>query len=69
LCGQNPATKLDPAGLDFAVTIVTVSTFAILQAVDGIAFNMTVDTWYAAASPATDGYEKAIAFRVAEGLR
>jgi len=52
---SEPATKLDPAGLDFAVTIVTVSTFAILQAVDGIAFNMAVDTWYAAASPATDG--------------
>jgi hypothetical protein len=46
---------LDPEELGFAVTIVTASTFAILQAVDGIGFNMAVDTWHAAASPATDG--------------
>ena len=52
----------------FAGTIVTASTFAILQAVDGIAFKMAVDTCYAVA-PAADDEEKAIAFRVAEDLR
>jgi hypothetical protein len=38
------------------------------QAVDEIAFNMGVDTWYAVV-PADDGEEKAIALRVAEDLR
>ena len=47
---------------------------AVLQAVDGIALKIAVDTWYAIpTSPSTsaDGSEgeKAIAFRVAEGIR
>jgi hypothetical protein len=54
--------------------IVTASTFTITQAVDGIALKVAVDTWYAIppSTTATDGGEegeKAIAFRVAEGLR
>ena len=57
------------AWLGFATTIVAASTFAILQAVDGIALKVAVDTWYAI-PPADDGEEeKAIAFRVAEGIR
>jgi Domain of unknown function (DUF4386) len=54
------------AWLGLVIAVVTASTFAILQAVDGIALKRAVDTWYAAA----DGEEeKAIAFRVAEGTR
>jgi hypothetical protein len=43
---------------------MTASALAILQAVDGIALKMAVDSW--AAAPAE---EKAITFRVAEGIR
>jgi hypothetical protein len=53
------------AWLGFAVAIIAVSTLAILQAVDGIALKMAVDSW--AAAPAAQ--EKAITFRVAEGIR
>jgi hypothetical protein len=58
------------AWLGFAVTIIAASTFAILQAVDGIALKRAVDSWYnttASSSAATE--EKTIAFRVAEGIR
>jgi hypothetical protein len=49
---------------------ITASTFTILQAVDGIALKIAVDTWYAIPSPsAADSEEKAITFRVAEGIR
>jgi hypothetical protein len=57
------------AWLGFAAAIITASTFAILQAVDGIALKIAVDTWYAIPPSAADGEEKAIAFRVAEGIR
>jgi hypothetical protein len=58
-------------------TIIAASTFTILQAVDGIALKIAVDTWYAipptttSSTSAAEGGEgeKAIAFRVAEGLR
>jgi hypothetical protein len=50
--------------LGLAAAIVAASTFAILQAVDGIALKRAVDSW--AAAP-TD--EKVAAFRVAEGIR
>lgn len=50
--------------LGLAVAIVAASTFAILQAVDGIALKKAVDSW--AAAPAD---EKVAAFRVAEGIR
>jgi hypothetical protein len=43
---------------------MTASVIAILQAVDGIALKMAVDSW--AAAPAE---EKDIMFRVAEGIR
>ncbi|HEX5978292.1 MAG TPA: hypothetical protein VFY68_13500 [Nitrososphaeraceae archaeon] len=49
--------------LGFAVVIIAVSTLSILQAVDGIALKMAVDSW--AAAPAE---EKVITFRVAEGI-
>src|SRR5919107_2559138 len=55
------------AWMGLATTIAAGSTFAVLQTVDGIAVKMAVDSWYAV--PAADGGEKAIAFRVAEGIR
>ena len=55
------------AWMGLAATIAAGSTLAVLQAVDGIALKMAVDSWYAV--PAADGEEKAIAFRVAEGIR
>ena len=53
--------------MGLAATIAAGSALAVLQAVDGIALKMAVDSWYAV--PAADGEEKAIAFRVAEGIR
>jgi hypothetical protein len=50
--------------LGLAAAIVAACTFAILQAVDGIALKRAVDSWVAAP---TD--EKVAAFRVAEGIR
>jgi hypothetical protein len=50
--------------LGLAAAIVAACTFAILQAVDGIALKRAVDSW--AAAPAD---EKVAAFRVAEGIR
>ncbi|MDQ3852022.1 MAG: hypothetical protein M3299_04230, partial [Thermoproteota archaeon] len=55
------------AWMGLAVTILVASTFSILQGVDGIALKRAVDSWYAVAPAATE--EKAIAFRVAEGIR
>ena len=43
---------------------MTASAFAVLQAVDGIAQKMAVDSWVA-----TPSEDKAITFRVAEGIR
>jgi hypothetical protein len=62
------------AWMGLAVTIAAGSALAVLQAVDGIALKIAVDTWYAiptSPSTSTDGSEgeKAIAFRVAEGIR
>jgi hypothetical protein len=58
------------AWLGFAVTIIAASTFAILQAVDGIALKRAVDSWYnTTASSSAAIEEKTIAFRVAEGIR
>ncbi|HEY6755800.1 MAG TPA: DUF4386 family protein [Nitrososphaera sp.] len=57
------------AWLGFAVTIAAASTFAILQAVDGIALKRAVDSWYTTTTTTTTTEEKAIAFRVAEGIR
>ena len=52
------------AWIGFAVAILSAGSLAILQAVDGIALKMTVDSW--AAAPAE---EKTVTFRVAEGVR
>ena len=51
--------------------IITASTYAILQAVDGIAQKIATGSWYAIPPSSTAGSEeeKAIAFRVAEGIR
>jgi Domain of unknown function (DUF4386) len=56
------------------VAIITASTYAILQAVDGIAQKIATGSWYSispSSSTATgsEEEEKAIAFRVAEGIR
>jgi hypothetical protein len=50
--------------IGFAVAIMTASSIAILQAVDGIALKMAVDSWAAAPTE-----EKDIKFRIAEGIR
>jgi hypothetical protein len=55
------------AWFGLAVAIITASTYAILQAVDGVAQKIATSTWYAI--PPGDSEEKAIAFRVAEGIR
>ena len=52
------------AWIGFAVAILSASALTILQAVDGIALKIAVDSWIAA--PAE---EKAITFRAAEGIR
>ena len=59
------------AWLGLVAAILVASTFTILQAVDGIALKIAVDTWYAIppSSAADSEEEKAIAFRVAEGIR
>jgi hypothetical protein len=52
------------AWIGLALAIMTTSAFAVLQAVDGIANKMAVDSWVAAAPG-----EKVITFTVAEGIR
>jgi hypothetical protein len=52
------------AWIGLAVAIMTASAVAVLQAVDGIALKMAVDSWVAAPPE-----EKAITFKVAEGIR
>jgi hypothetical protein len=76
--GTTVASALAWFGL--VTAILTASVFTILQAVDGIALKIAVDTWYVIPSPpssaeagdaggGTEEGEKAIALRVAEGLR
>jgi uncharacterized membrane protein len=59
------------AWFGLVAAILVASTFTILQAVDGIALKIAVDTWYAIPSPSTvdSEEEKTITFRVAEGIR
>ena len=62
------------AWFGLAAAIITASTYAILQAVDGIAQKIATSSWFAIPpSSSTAGNEeeeeKAIAFRVAEGIR
>ena len=52
------------AWIGLALAIMTASAFAVLQAVDGIANKMVDDSWFA-----DPPEEKAITFRVAEGIR
>ena len=52
------------AWIGLAAAIMTASVIAVLQAVDGISLKMAVDSWVAAPPE-----EKAITFRVAEGIR
>jgi hypothetical protein len=52
------------AWIGLVLAIMTASAFAVLQAVDGIANKMVDDSWFAAPPE-----EKAITFRVAEGIR
>jgi hypothetical protein len=59
---SNTASVLAWIGL--ALAIMTASAFAVLQAVDRIAQKRAVDSWVAAPSE-----DKAITFRVAEGIR
>src|SRR5215213_7184780 len=70
LVGSESSAASALAWLGFAVTIMAASTFAVLQAVDGIALKRAVDSWYnTSTSTTTTTEEKAIAFRVAEGIR
>ena len=76
LARSESGTALALAWFGLVATIITASTFTILQAVDGIALKIAVDTWYAippssSSTSAAEGGEgeKAIAFRVAEGIR
>jgi hypothetical protein len=55
--------------LGLVTAILVASTFAILQAVDGVALKIAVNTWHAIPLTADSEEEKAIAFRVAEGIR
>ncbi|MFL6503571.1 MAG: DUF4386 family protein [Nitrososphaera sp.] len=60
------------AWFGLVAAIITASTYAILQAVDGIAQKIATSSWYAippSSSTAGSEEEKAIAFRVAEGIR
>ena len=59
------------AWFGLVTAILTASTFTILQAVDGIALKIAVDTWYTIPPSSAAGSEgqKAIAFQVAEGVR
>jgi hypothetical protein len=60
------------AWFGLVVAIITASTYAILQAVDGVAQKIATSSWYAihpSSSTAGSEEEKAIAFRVAEGIR
>jgi hypothetical protein len=66
LVGSESRTASALSWFGLVVAIVTASTFAILQAVDGIALKMAVNSWYA--TPVASE-EKAIAFRIAEGIR
>ena len=70
--GTTVASALAWFGL--AVAIITASTYAILQAVDGVAQKIATSSWYAIPPPSStaggsEEEQKAIAFRVAEGIR
>jgi hypothetical protein len=64
LVQSESSTASTLAWIGLALAIMTASAFAVLQAVEGIAQKMAVDSWVAAPSE-----DKAITFRVAEGIR
>jgi uncharacterized membrane protein len=79
LVGSESGTALALAWLGLVTAILVASTFTILQAVDGIALKIAVNTWHAIPPPTSPSpsssadddavEEKAITFRVAEGIR
>ena len=77
LVGSESGTASALAWFGLVTAILVASTFTILQAVDGIALKIAVNTWYAIPTPPSSSSsaaddaveEKAIAFRVAEGIR
>jgi uncharacterized membrane protein len=81
LVGSESGTASALAWFGLVTAILVASTFTILQAVDGIALKIAVNTWYAIPTPTPTSpspsssadddavEEKAIAFRVAEGIR
>jgi hypothetical protein len=68
LVKSESATASALSWLGLVTAIITASTFTILQAVDGIALKIAVDTWYAI-PPDGEEERKAIYLGVAEGLR
>ncbi len=78
LVGSESGTASALAWIGLVTAILVASTFTILQAVDGIALKIAVNTWHAIPTPSSPSSssadddaveEKAIAFRVAEGIR
>jgi hypothetical protein len=67
LVKSESATASALSWLGLVTAIITASTFAILQAVDGIALKIAVNTWYGI--PAGEEQRKAVYLGVAEGLR
>ena len=59
---DGPAAGLAQFG--FFTTLVSISTYAVVQGVDGVAIKFVADEWVNAS-----GAEKAVAFRVAEAVR
>src|SRR5918998_3006924 len=67
LVKSESATASALAWFGLVTAIATAATFSILQAVDGIALKIAVDTWYAI--PPGEEERKAIYLGVAEGIR
>jgi Domain of unknown function (DUF4386) len=67
LVKSESATASALSWLGLVTAIITASAFTILQAVDGIALKIAVNTWYAI--PPGEEQRKAIYLGVAEGLR
>ena len=67
LVKSESATASALAWFGLVTAIATAATFTILQAVDGIALKIAVDTWYAI--PPGEEERKAIHLGVAEGIR
>ena len=67
LVKSESATASALSWLGLVTAIITASAFTILQAVDGIALKIAVNTWYAI--PPEEEQRKTTYFGVAEGLR